>query len=93
MEYGANGHRVNGVLGVSRAIGYCGMPDFADLVPSLSDSLIVRRDASKPAFSGCTLSRGFVCFFDCWMEGALFSLPSGRSLMDSMDTFHWIYPS
>lgn len=49
VEYGANGHRVNGVLGVSRAIGYCGMPDFADLVPSLSDSLIVRRDASKPA--------------------------------------------
>ena len=59
MEYGANGHRVNGVLGVSRAIGYCGIPDFADLVPSLSDSLIVRRDASKPAFFGCILLRGF----------------------------------
>lgn len=47
VEYGANGHRVNGVLGVSRAIGYCGIPDFAELVPSLSDSLILRRDAGE----------------------------------------------
>ena len=47
VEYGASGHRVNGVLGVSRAIGYCGLKDFADLVPSLSDSFIARRDAGK----------------------------------------------
>ncbi|CAK9118780.1 unnamed protein product [Durusdinium trenchii] len=49
VEYGANGHRVNGVLGVSRAIGYCGMRDFADLVPSLSDSFIARRDVDNSA--------------------------------------------
>ena len=49
VEYGASGHRVNGVLGVSRAIGYCGMRDFADLVPSLSDSAILERDATKAA--------------------------------------------
>ena len=47
VEYGASGHRVNGVLGVSRAIGYCGMKDFADLVPSLSDSVILERDGTK----------------------------------------------
>ena len=52
VEYGANGHRVNGVLGVSRAIGYCGMPDFADLVPSLSDSFIARRDVGNHAQPG-----------------------------------------
>ncbi|CAJ1398379.1 unnamed protein product, partial [Effrenium voratum] len=49
VEYGASGHRVNGVLGVSRAIGYCGIRDFADLVPSLSDSLIVERDGESRA--------------------------------------------
>ena len=48
VEYGASGHRVNGVLGVSRAIGYCGMKDFADLVPSLSDSMILERDGTEP---------------------------------------------
>ena len=54
MEYGANGHRVNGVLGVSRAIGYCGIPDFAELVPSLSDTVILRRDAGEQVLLGCT---------------------------------------
>eukprot|EP00438_Fugacium_kawagutii_P028853 Skav214192 [mRNA] locus=scaffold2153:16168:18125:+ [translate_table: standard] len=52
VEYGANGHRVNGVLGVSRAIGYCGIRDFAELVPSLSDSVILRRDPHSPALPG-----------------------------------------
>ncbi|CAE7036127.1 Ppm1l [Symbiodinium natans] len=52
VEYGASGHRVNGVLGVSRAIGYCGMKDFADLVPSLSDSVILERDGTKAGLVG-----------------------------------------
>ena len=71
MEYGANGRRVNGVLGVSRAIGYCGIPDFAELVPSLSDSLILRRDAGEQVLLGCTQGRR-------WWEWIVFGWTSPK---------------
>ncbi|CAE7288468.1 MPK4b [Symbiodinium sp. CCMP2592] len=52
VEYGGSGHRVNGVLGVSRAIGYCGIKDYADLVPALSDNMIMERDGTKAGLVG-----------------------------------------
>eukprot|EP00929_Paragymnodinium_shiwhaense_P071971 TRINITY_DN36543_c0_g1_i1.p1 TRINITY_DN36543_c0_g1~~TRINITY_DN36543_c0_g1_i1.p1 ORF type:complete len:721 (+),score=61.31 TRINITY_DN36543_c0_g1_i1:68-2230(+) len=48
VEFGANGHRVNGVLGVSRAVGYAGIPDFCDCVPAKADFVIAERVGKSP---------------------------------------------
>eukprot|EP00403_Amphidinium_massartii_P036535 CAMPEP_0178457240 /NCGR_PEP_ID=MMETSP0689_2-20121128/46913_1 /TAXON_ID=160604 /ORGANISM="Amphidinium massartii, Strain CS-259" /LENGTH=732 /DNA_ID=CAMNT_0020083481 /DNA_START=35 /DNA_END=2234 /DNA_ORIENTATION=+ len=47
VEYGRNGYRVNGVLAVSRALGYAGSSDFAEVISAKADTMILRRPAQK----------------------------------------------
>ena len=80
VEYGGSGHRVNGVLGVSRAIGYCGIKDYADLVPALSDNMILERDGTKAGpRASCRLGVATSAvvalgFWPLWAVGQMHSL-------------------
>lgn len=50
VEQGARGPRVNGVLGVARAIGYAGVAEFQNVVPAVADYVIAERvDGSAAA--------------------------------------------
>jgi len=47
VEFGGGGHRVNGVFGVSRAIGYAGVKGFSKCMPALADITVARRRGTK----------------------------------------------
>lgn len=52
VELGGRGYRVNGALGVSRAIGYAGVPAFSNVVFAKSDYVIAKR-STEGAKAGC----------------------------------------
>lgn len=47
VELGSTGHRVNGVLGVSRALGYLAVKEYSNLIVAKSDVVVARRQGKE----------------------------------------------